>query len=512
MKTPKTLKSVRMKLFLTLSIVVIIIIVFLILLNNVVLETYYLHSKRNSLLSVYKNINNYYNNIDENQNIDLELELDKVALNNNFDMIIKTDEGFNIFSSNKNFLDTIGQISETEEAGTYASKRDTLYEDNNLYIKKVKDKKTNLNVILLSATLDNGYKLYIRLPIASIQESVKISNNFLLLIGSFTIFIGGIVVSVISSKFTKPIYELNNIAKRMANLDFSRKYEEKNSDDEINDLGKSINILSDKLEKTINQLKEANIELEKDIEHKSRIDEMRKQFISDVSHELKTPIALIQGYAEGLQENVITDEESRKFYVEVILDEANKMDKLVKQLLELMKLEYGKREFNNIKFDMTELIREVIRKTSVMLEGQNIKVKFEAKEPVYVYADEFYIEQVITNYVTNAIKHVEERNKDILIEIRIEKRENGKARIYVYNTGTPISEENQNRIWNRFYKIDTSRNREKGGTGIGLSLVKAIMNNYKNAYGVYNRDNGVEFYFDLDYIEKSKGEDDENIN
>ena len=131
---------------------------------------------------------------------------------------------------------------------------------------------------------------------------------------------------------------------------------------------------------------------------------------------------------------------------------------------------------------------------------------------MYVYADEFYIEQVITNYVTNAIKHFEERNKDILIEIRIEKRENGKARIYVYNTGAPISEENQNRIWNRFYKIDTSRNREKGGTGIGLSLVKAIMNNYKNAYGVYNRDNGVEFYFDLYYIEKSKGEDDENIN
>ena len=173
MKTPKILKSVRMKLFLTLSIVVIIIIVFLILLNNVVLETYYLHSKRNSLLSVYNNINNYYNNIDENQNVDLELELDKVALNNNFDMIIKTDEGFNIFSSNKNFLDTIGQISETEEAGTYASKRDTLYEDNNLYIKKVKDKKTNLNVILLSATLDNGYKLYIRLPNKSPIKGIK---------------------------------------------------------------------------------------------------------------------------------------------------------------------------------------------------------------------------------------------------------------------------------------------------------------------------------------------------
>lgn len=510
LQIPKHLKSVRMKLFLTLTVAVIIIIVFLILLNNVVLEAYYLHSKRNSLLEVYHNLNNYYNNLEVNKNVDLELELDKVALNNNFDMIIKTEDGLNVFSSNKNFLDTIGQISETEEAGAYASKKDTLYEDNKLYIKKVRDKKTASNVILLSATLDNGYKLYIRLPIASIQESVKISNNFLLLIGSVTIIIGGMVVSVISNRFTKPISELDNIARRMANLDFSRKYEEKNSDDEINNLGKSINILSDKLEKTINQLKEANIELEKDIEHKSKIDEMRKQFISDVSHELKTPIALIQGYAEGLQENVTSDEESRKFYVEVILDEANKMDKLVKQLLELMKLEYGKREFNNIKFDMKELIREVIRKTSVMLEEKNITVKFEAKEPVYVYADEFYIEQVITNYLTNAIKHVEERNKEKLIEIRIEEKKDGKARIYVYNTGEPLSEENQNRIWNRFYKVDSSRNREKGGTGIGLSLVKAIMNNYKNSYGVYNRENGVEFYFDLDCFEKE--EKGENIN
>src|SRR5699024_8761032 len=125
------------------------------------------------------------------------------------------------------------------------------------------------------------------------------------------------------------------------------KYRLTDTDDEINELGKNINTMSDKLESTIKQLRENNSELEKDIEEKSKIDEMRKQFISDVSHELKTPIALIQGYAEGLIENVNTDEESRKFYAEVILDESNKMDTLVKQLLELMKLEYGKREFNN---------------------------------------------------------------------------------------------------------------------------------------------------------------------
>ena len=226
---------------------------------------------------------------------------------------------------------------------------------------------------------------------------------------------------------------------------------------------------------------------------------MRTQFISDVSHELKTPIALIQGYAEGLVENVNSDEENRQFYADVILDEANKMDKLVKQLLELMKLEYGKREFQNANFNITELIQEVIRKSKVMLEENNIDVKIEMPDEVMVYADEFYIEQVVTNYVTNAIKHAKEIFNEKYIKVTIEKRKRkDKVRISVFNTGDNIEEENLQRIWRRFYKVDSSRNRANGGTGIGLSLVKAIMNNYNNDFGVRNKDTGVEFYFDLD--------------
>ena len=493
MKIPKSLKTVRMKLFITLTVVVTIIIVFLISLNNVVLETYYLFSKKRSLLDAYEYVNNYYKI--SNENSDFELEFYKISLNNNFDMIIKSQTGENIFSSNKNSWDTMIQISETEELESNSNKK--VFENEKIFIGKAKDRKTSLTMLFLSASLDNGYKLYIRLPIASIQESVKISNNFLLLIGSFTIFMGGVAVSVISDRFTKPISELDKIARNMSNLDFSKKYKEKDSEDEIDNLGKSINMLSEKLEGTIKQLKDANIELEKDIENKSKIDEMRKQFISDVSHELKTPIALIQGYAEGLKEN-IADEDNKDFYINVILDETNKMDMLVKQLLELMKLEYGKREFNNTEFDITELINEVIRKTSVIREDEKIEMKFESNEQVNVYADEFYIEQVVTNYLTNAIKNVEEKDGKKIIEISLEKKNNKKLRICVYNTGNPISEEDINRIWNRFYKIDSSRNREKGGTGIGLALVKAIMNNYNNEYGVSNKKNGVEFYFDLD--------------
>lgn len=498
-KFKEKFKSVRVKLFLSLAVVIVLIILFLIIMNNIVLESFYLYSKKNALKAVYMQINEYYNNSDSKFN--LEEELEKIEINNNFDIAIKNNTNDSIYTTNKELLFMLGDWN-----NTYIRKSEEILEQNkNMTIKKVKDKSTDISYIVLLAKLDNGYFLSIRIPITSIKESVKISNRFLYVIGGITIVIGGVVVSFISRKFTKRILELNDIAKKMSNLDFSHKYKTTDAEDEIDELGKSINKMSEKLEGTINQLRNTNFELEKDIEEKSKINEMRTKFISDVSHELKTPIALIQGYSEGLLENVTTDEESRNFYAEVILDETNKMDKLVKQLLELSKLEYGKREFNNSTFDVIELEREVIRKSKVMLDEKNIKVEFSVKGNIEVFADDFYIEQVITNYLTNSIKHTKEvaGEKYIKIENEINKKEN-KVVIKVFNTGDTISKEDTSRIWNRFYKIDESRNRNDGGTGIGLALVRAIMNNYNNKYGVENKVNGVEFFFELDLADKKE--------
>ena len=487
-------KSVRFKLFFIMCVVILIIVLFLILINSIVLENFYIYSKTATIKQVYQKVNNYY--ASENPNINLETELKKIAYKNNFDILIKTDTNLIIFTSDKEFLSStyilkdINEITR-ENINTQNDKK------NNLNIKITTDETNNINYMFLTGILDNGYVLYIRMPISPIKESVKISNTLLLMIGGVTLAVAGVVASFISKKFTNPILQLNDIANKMAKLDFSQKYRVTDTEDEINELGRSINTMSDKLETTIKQLQKSNIELEKDIEEKSKIDDMRKQFISDVSHELKTPIALIQGYAEGLIENVSTDEESRRFYAEVILDETNKMDRLVKQLLELMKLEYGKKEFNNEKFDINELINEVIRKCEVMLQKNNIQVEFESKKPIYVWADEFYIEQVVTNYFTNAIKHTEEIGNNKKIKITV-KQLNDKMRITVFNTGKTIPEEDLTRIWERFYKVDSSRNRQDGGTGIGLALVKAIMNNYQNEYGVNNKKDGVEFYFDVD--------------
>ena len=495
----RPIKSVRGKLFFTLCVIVVSIILFLIIVNSFVLEKYYQYAKSNQLKNVYNTINSYYNG--EIKISNMEDELDQISIKNNFDIIIKNQEDVPVYLSNKDFLSNVRIIIDFWGVNR-RQEYQVLEETDNLQIRTIRDTETKINYIMLSGKLDNGYETYIRIPLSSIQESVRISNSFLYTIAAIVIVVGGIAIIYISKSFSNPISEITNIAKRMARLDFSHKYVV-TDDDEINELGKSINAMSDKLEKTINQLRNTNIELEKDIEKKSKIDEMRKSFISDVSHELKTPIALIQGYSEGLLENVNSDPESRKFYAEVILDETNKMDKMVKQLLELTRLEYEKREFNNTTFNIVELEKEIVRTSQVMLEEKGAKVEFETDDSIDVYADDFYISQIITNYLTNAIKHVKEVDGEKYIKItNTVLTDKEKVRITVFNTGNIISNENLTRVWNRFFKADEARNREDGGSGIGLSIVRAIMNNYGNDFGVENKDNGVEFYFEIDLINR----------
>ena len=496
-KIKNTLKSVRIKLFFTICIVITMIILLLVIVNNVVLEKFYLYNKTKTMKQIYKQINTSYNNELPYEKIEENLRV--LSINNNLDILIKTDENILMLATDNNKTDYTGEIeffSNIKQKGEILRK---LYQEKMIDINLVKENDTKINYIIVSAYLDNGYKLYMRTPTADLQESARISNNVLIVIGSAVIIISGIIASFISRKFAAPILELNSIAQRMSNLDFSQKYQVNDTDDEMNNLGKSINIMSEKLENTIKQLTVNNSELEKDIERKSKIDEMRKQFISDVSHELKTPIALIQGYAEGLVENVNVDDESREFYANVILDEANKMDRLVKQLLELMKLEYGKRDFNNESFDIVALINEVIKKCNVMVVENNIKIYFNCKNVIMAYADIFYVEQILMNYITNAIRYSKEVNGERKIEINIYlDTEKNKIRVSIFNSGDNIEEKELQRIWGRFYKVDSSRNREKGGTGIGLAFVKAIMNNYQNEYGAVNKENGVEFFFELD--------------
>ena len=235
-KIKNVLSSVKVKLFLTLSTTVLLIILFLIIVNNFALEKFYLYKKQNTLKSVYESLNDYYKT--PGQDNDLQTELEKLSIKNNFDILIKDNNGINLYTTNKNFSTVIGSINDILDKVQGGKE---LESNDNFTIKKQRDSKNGLSYMMLSGKLENGYFLYIRIPLNSIQDSVSISNNFLLMMAGFTILIASIMVTIVSKKFTEPILELNNIAKKMSNLDFSQKYKVTNARDEINDLGRSIN-------------------------------------------------------------------------------------------------------------------------------------------------------------------------------------------------------------------------------------------------------------------------------
>lgn len=382
----------------------------------------------------------------------------------------------------------LGNLLGKEEANTQVLRQTESYQ-----VIKIYDRFISMDYLELWGTLDNGNYYIVRCPITSIEDSVTQSNQFYIYIGCVMVLASAVVIWLLTRRIVKPIQELTGISKRMAALDFEARYTS-GGEDEIGELGHNFNQMSDKLERAISELKSANARLQKDIEEKTQIDEMRQEFLSDVSHELKTPIALIQGYAEGLKENISDDAESREFYCDVIIDESAKMNALVKKLLNLNQLEFGNDQLSMERFDLAELIRGVIQSSHILIEQKEAKILFQQQEPVYVWGDEFKIEEVVTNYLTNALNHLEGER---VIEITCREKD-GRVVTTVFNTGKPISEEDMDKIWVKFYKVDKARTREYGGSGIGLSIVRAIMDAHGQECHVKSYTNGVAFSFTLE--------------
>ncbi len=384
----------------------------------------------------------------------------------------------------------IGNIMGQEDGNTEVLR---MGEQGKYRIVKSHDRFLGTNYLELWGQLDNGEFYIVRCPLESIQDSAAISNQFYIYIGLTVILASGVIIWLLTRKMVRPLQELTALSEKMARLDFNVKYTS-GGEDEIGELGKNFNIMSRKLEKSISELKSANLQLQKDIEERKQIDEIRTEFISNVSHELKTPIALIQGYAEGLKDNISDDPESREFYCDVIIDESAKMNKMVRQLLTLNQLESGNEQLAMERFDLAELIRGVLQSSHILIEQKEARILFEQKEPVPVWGDEFKIEEVVTNYLTNALNHLEGEK---VIEITCREQE-GVVTTTVFNTGRPIPEADLDKIWDKFYKVDKARTREYGGSGIGLSIVKAIMDSHQQKCWARNYKNGVAFSFTLE--------------
>lgn len=382
-------------------------------------------------------------------------------------------------------------------SGTSLVENRTIISSNDNYtLQKVYDERLGDYYLEIWGTLDNGYSIILRTPIQGIKDNVNISTTLIKYVGGAILAVGIIAAFVVSTYITRPIKQLSNIAEKMSEMDFNARYEGSDKG-EIGLLGKSMNNMSEKLEQNIAELKKANLELKKDIDKKEKLEIMRTDFLSNVSHELKTPIALIQGYAEGLKEGITDDPESMEFYCDVIMDEANKMNTMVKRLLTLNQIEFGNDEPEMERFDINELIASVADANAIRAGQKNMRIVFDNRnEHNFVWADEYKTEEVLTNYISNALNHCDGKRA---IEVRTEKSENGGTiTVTVYNSGKNIADEDLERIWEKFYKTDKARTREYGGNGIGLSIVKAIMDSMGQEYGVRNVSDGVEFWFNLD--------------
>ena len=467
-----------------------LVIVMMFIINSSFMERFFIQNKKIEMVELYETLDKTAKKGDIDS-AEIQEELQRQCERKNCAVLVinsGSDITFNTEQERKGRLFTrlIGYIV-GKDTGQILEERDSYK------IYKVKDQGRGEEYMDMVGQLADESIFIIRSPYGSIYDTVNSTNKFLICGGGVTVLCGLLFVWFFSQKITKPILELAELSQRMANLDFNAKYTS-GGENEIGILGGNFNLMSKRLEETITELKRANNQLQKDIEQKEKIEDMRNEFLGNVSHELKTPIALIQGYAEGLRDGITEDPESMEFYCDVIIDEANKMNQMVKNLLTLNQLEFGDEDLEITRFNLVSLIRGVLASCEILLQQAEAEVDCVTEEEVYVWADEFKTEQVFRNYLTNAIHHVENEKR---IEIRIIPQ-GDTVRVTVFNSGKPIPEEDIAKLWDKFYKVDKAHTREYGGNGIGLSIVKAIMESFHQQYGVKNYDNGVEFWFELD--------------
>lgn len=499
------MNGIKKKLFLHIGGLVILLVSIMIIANTMFLESYYINKQKNILKNEYSTINalntsNYEEHIQALLLIEASTRVDI--------LITDADEKL-LYTSNKYITRPMpsneaeisnGPLSEMKNEKRDGSKPSEppfkiefleSIDGKNVFL-IAKDSKFNINNLVFSGVLDNNNSIEIRMPIASIKANVKLINDFLIIIGIVIFLISLIIAYMISVNFTRPIREMNIATKKLKDLDFSAKCKVY-SNDEMGQLAESINELSLELSDSISSLHEKNDELNHEIYEKNILAKKRKDLLNNVSHELKTPLALIQGYAEGLKVNITKSAEKAEFYTDIILSESMKMNELVETMLSSSHIDSGDLKLNNSGFDIVNSVSNVTSQLKELMNNNDVILKFDNREVINVSADKLLIERVITNYITNAIYH---STSPKTVDISFEYYDNI-IRLNCFNSAEIISDEDLLFIWDGFYKVDKARTREKSGHGLGLSIVSSIMKAHGMDYGAKQVEGGILFWFEI---------------
>jgi len=476
----------------------------LIIFDNLFIDRYFLYTTKKTLKEEYSSVTEYFNSDEfDETNYSYLYKLNEISINSNTVITFFYPNGQRARIGNEPlqpgtmFFDSLNDLRLTDSSGnSITDYKSVISKDGTIIDFNDPEEKETKNVGLIGQiVIDNetfGY-VFLYTSYTVMQENIKTFNTFVLYISLISLVLSAVIATIVSTQLTKPIKQIEEKTKKISNLDFSSGVIEYKGTDEIGDLAKSINKMSNELEKSISELKDANQKLEDDIKFKERVNKLREEFISDVSHELKTPISIISGYSEALKLEGISKEELSD-YADIIIDESNRMNKLVRDLLKFTQIESGFITLDKEEIRIQDIINDVIKPLELKLNDKKIKLNVDVADEIII-GDYDMIETVFNNLFTNAINYCDKEIREIKVYSEIL---NDKMRIYVYNSGEQISEENQKRIFESFYRIDKSRSRKYGGSGLGLSIVKSIMDAYKNEFGIRNEVTGVSFYFDLD--------------
>jgi signal transduction histidine kinase len=471
--------GIRFRVFLEVGAIFVVSLIALIVVNSQLLDDVYLWNEELSLKQMAQQAEDH---IGDYQNLLREFEVKNgvsIDLYDNNDNYIYEGSG-RFVSGNKLIV-----VSRTEnEDGSYFN---ILQEENSI-----------TQYILYGKDFSNGYHIEITSQKDVIQENASIATQVTTVIAVVAMLLALIYISGYAKRFTKPIIKITETANKMSNLDFSQKCEI-NRKDEIGVLADSINKLSASLDTALTELKTTNEQLVSDIEKERKLEKMRQDFVSSASHELKTPIAIIRGYAEGLKINVDEEDTAMQEYCDIIMNEADKMNTLVLSLLEASLYSSGMKALNKEEFQLNEFIKEYMKAAKPIFEEKEINAKFiDSETPLMVFADKSQIERVLSNYISNACSHTK-NEKEIIVSVEASGE---KYKVSVYNSGSFIDDKDKENIFNSFYRADKAHSRKEGRFGLGLSIVKSIMDMHKCECGFTNKENGVEFWFQ---IEKAKG-------
>lgn len=470
------MKSIKNKIFIIFLLAILLSVGLIILLNQTLFLKYSLYQNEKSLTKFAEDIISYSSEADNKELVKYAYQITKES---------------GVFVISPQLTKVNGNM---EEAKPYRITKATYKNDAEMEYRITFNPQGKQQSMELLIRLEDGRMITLRMPNGIVKRNVQVSNNFIMIASCIALLLGGVFLYIMVDRETKPIRKLHKQTEKIAQLDFSDRTYIKGKN-EIAKLGDNINRISDELSKNIVALQYANDNLLNDVDMLKQVDEMRKQFIATVSHEFKTPIGIIASYAEGIKYKIVETENERNQYVDIILDESERMASMVRDLVQLMKMQLNEFKLEKENVDIADFLCEFDKRYKGIVQAKQVTLHVEKAPHIQVLMDRLRITQVLDNFISNAINHVPSGGR---ITIWVEKGDKG-VWINVENTGSHIDEDKIPYIWDSFFRVDKARSRELGGSGLGLAIVKGIIEAHCGEYGVRNTEDGIHFFIMLQH-------------